>query len=89
MAMAVSDASPLICLAAIRHFNLLRFLYGEVLVPRRQGGNHSHSCLLRQPHRLKWLPLLHIVRRFTGRRVSDADDRRIRWAPVQATTKLD
>ena len=33
MAVVVSDASPLICLAAIRHFNLLRLLYGEVLVP--------------------------------------------------------
>jgi predicted nucleic acid-binding protein len=33
MAVVVSDASPLICLAAIRQFNLLRILYGEVLVP--------------------------------------------------------
>jgi predicted nucleic acid-binding protein len=33
MAVVVSDASPLICLAAIRHFHLLRFLYGEVLIP--------------------------------------------------------
>ncbi len=33
MAVVVSDASPLICLAAIRHFNLLRLLYGEVLTP--------------------------------------------------------
>jgi predicted nucleic acid-binding protein len=29
----ISDASPLICLAAIREFNLLRLLHGEVLVP--------------------------------------------------------
>jgi predicted nucleic acid-binding protein len=33
MAVVVSDASPLICLAAIRQFNLLRLLYGEVLIP--------------------------------------------------------
>jgi predicted nucleic acid-binding protein len=33
MAVVVSDASPLICLAAIRHFDLLRLLYGEVLIP--------------------------------------------------------
>jgi len=33
MAAVVSDASPLICLAAIRHFDLLRQLYGEVLIP--------------------------------------------------------
>ena len=33
MAVVVSDTSPLICLAAIRHFNLLRLLYGEVLIP--------------------------------------------------------
>ncbi len=33
MAVVVSDASPLICLAAIRQFNLLRILYGEVLIP--------------------------------------------------------
>ena len=33
MAVVVSDASPLICLSAIRQFNLLRFLYGEVLIP--------------------------------------------------------
>lgn len=33
MAVVVSDASPLICLAAIRHFDLLRHLYGEVLIP--------------------------------------------------------
>jgi predicted nucleic acid-binding protein len=33
MAVVVSDASPLICLAAIRHFNLLRIFYGEVLIP--------------------------------------------------------
>ena len=33
MAVVVSDASPLICLAAIRHFDLLRALYDEVLVP--------------------------------------------------------
>ena len=34
MAVVVSDASPLICLAAIRHFNLLRLLYGDVLIPQ-------------------------------------------------------
>jgi uncharacterized protein len=33
MAVVVSDASPLICLAAIRHFDLLRLLYGDVLIP--------------------------------------------------------
>jgi predicted nucleic acid-binding protein len=33
MAVVVSDASPLICLAAIRRFDLLRLLYGEVLIP--------------------------------------------------------
>jgi predicted nucleic acid-binding protein len=33
MGVVVSDASPLICLGAIRHFNLLRLLYGEVLIP--------------------------------------------------------
>ena len=33
MAVVVSDASPLICLGAIRHFNLLRLLYGAVLIP--------------------------------------------------------
>lgn len=33
MAVVISDASPLICLAAIRQFNLLRLLYGEVLIP--------------------------------------------------------
>ena len=33
MAVVVSDASPLICLAAIRQFNLLRLLYDEVLIP--------------------------------------------------------
>lgn len=33
MAVVVSDTSPLICLAAILQFNLLRVLYGEVLVP--------------------------------------------------------
>ena len=33
MAVVVSDASPLICLAAIRHFNLLRLLYQKVLIP--------------------------------------------------------
>jgi predicted nucleic acid-binding protein len=32
-AVVISDASPLICLAAIRQFNLLRLLHGEVLVP--------------------------------------------------------
>lgn len=34
MAVVVSDASPLICLAAIRHFNLLHLLYGDVLIPQ-------------------------------------------------------
>lgn len=29
----VSDASPLIALAAVRHLDLLRQLYGEVLIP--------------------------------------------------------
>ena len=33
MAVVVSDASPLICLSAIRQFNLLRLLYDEVLIP--------------------------------------------------------
>jgi predicted nucleic acid-binding protein len=33
MAVVVSDASPLICLSALRQFNLLRLLYGAVLVP--------------------------------------------------------
>jgi uncharacterized protein len=33
MAVVISDASPLICLAAIRQFNLLHILYGEVLIP--------------------------------------------------------
>ena len=33
MAVVVSDASPLICLSAIRQFNLLRLLYGEVPIP--------------------------------------------------------
>jgi predicted nucleic acid-binding protein len=33
MGVVVSDASPLICLAAIRHFNLIHLLYGEVLIP--------------------------------------------------------
>lgn len=33
MAVVVSDASPLICLAAIRHFDLLRLVYQEVLIP--------------------------------------------------------
>jgi uncharacterized protein len=33
MAVVISDASPLICLAAIRQFNLLRLLHSEVLVP--------------------------------------------------------
>jgi predicted nucleic acid-binding protein len=33
MAVVVSDASPLICLAAIRRFDLLHLLYGEVLIP--------------------------------------------------------
>jgi predicted nucleic acid-binding protein len=33
MVVVVSDASPLICLSAIRHFDLLRLLHGAVLVP--------------------------------------------------------
>jgi len=33
MAVVVSDASPLICLSALRQLNLLRLLYGSVLVP--------------------------------------------------------
>ncbi len=33
MAVVSSDASPLTCLAAIQHFNLLRLLYGGVLIP--------------------------------------------------------
>jgi predicted nucleic acid-binding protein len=33
MAVVVSDSSPLICLAAIRCFELLRLLYGGVLIP--------------------------------------------------------
>jgi predicted nucleic acid-binding protein len=33
MAVVVSDSSPLICLAAIRHFNLLRLLYSHILIP--------------------------------------------------------
>jgi predicted nucleic acid-binding protein len=33
MAVVISDASLLICLAAIRQFNLLHILYGEVLIP--------------------------------------------------------
>jgi predicted nucleic acid-binding protein len=33
MPVVVSDASPLICLSAIGQFDLLRKLYGEVVVP--------------------------------------------------------
>jgi len=33
MAVVISDSSPLICLAAIRHFSLLRLLYSHVLIP--------------------------------------------------------
>jgi uncharacterized protein len=33
MAVVVSDASPLICLSALRRLDLLRLLYGSVLVP--------------------------------------------------------
>jgi uncharacterized protein len=33
MAVVISDASPLICLSALRQLNLLRLLYGSVLVP--------------------------------------------------------
>jgi len=33
MAVVISDSSPLICLAAIRHFSLLRLLYSDVLIP--------------------------------------------------------
>jgi predicted nucleic acid-binding protein len=33
MGVVVSDASLLICLAAIGRFDLLRLLYGEVLIP--------------------------------------------------------
>jgi predicted nucleic acid-binding protein len=32
MAVVVCDASPLICLSAIRQFNLPRLLYGEVRI---------------------------------------------------------
>ena len=33
MAVVISDASPLICLSALRQLDLLRLLYGSVLVP--------------------------------------------------------
>jgi len=33
MAVVISDSSPLICLAAIWHFRLLRLLYSDVLIP--------------------------------------------------------
>jgi len=33
MAVVISDSSPLICLAAIRQFSLLRLLYSHVLLP--------------------------------------------------------
>ena len=43
MAVVVSDASPLICLAAIRHFSLLRLLYGEVLIPEAVWQEITHT----------------------------------------------
>jgi predicted nucleic acid-binding protein len=43
MAVVVSDASPLICLGAIRHFNLLRLLYGEVLIPEAVWPEITHA----------------------------------------------
>lgn len=33
MPVVVSDSSPLICLSAIGHFDLLRQLYGEIVIP--------------------------------------------------------
>jgi predicted nucleic acid-binding protein len=42
MAVVVSDASPLICLSAIRQFNLLRLLYGEVLIPAAVWQEITH-----------------------------------------------
>jgi uncharacterized protein len=42
MAVVVSDASPLICLGAIRHFNLLSLLYGEVLIPEAVWQEITH-----------------------------------------------
>jgi predicted nucleic acid-binding protein len=37
-AVVISDASPLICLAAIRQFNLLRLLHGDQLVRPTVGS---------------------------------------------------
>jgi predicted nucleic acid-binding protein len=59
MGVVVSDASPLICLAAIRHFDLLRLLYGDVLIPeavwREITPVRRHLPLL---HLFKLLPTL-------------------------------
>jgi hypothetical protein len=54
MAVVVSDASPLICLAAIRRFDLLASLYGEVLIPE-SGRRSPMPRPLQLPHRLAWL----------------------------------
>lgn len=43
MAVVVSDASPLICLSALRQLDLLRLLYGSVLVPEAVWQEVTHA----------------------------------------------
>jgi len=53
MSEVVSDASPLICLAAIRRFDLLRLLYGEVLIPEAVWREITRAPALAAPASLQ------------------------------------
>ena len=49
MAVVISDASPLICLSALRQLDLLRLLYGSVLVPQAVWQEVSRAPLFTSP----------------------------------------
>ena len=56
----VCDSSPLIWLAKINRLSLLRWLYGEVDVPRRvwvevSSGGHADSLLIREASEMGWI----------------------------------
>jgi predicted nucleic acid-binding protein len=43
MGVVIGDASPLICLSALQHLELLNTLYGEVLVPEAVWQEVTHA----------------------------------------------